>query len=348
MRQGDQDGPAAAATSRRAGHRPGDGARTGGPILVNSRGARMDRHAATRRRHGTPMLGVPITGPHPRMLRHTFVTTMLDAGVDCGTSRSPPATPIRAPQCAMSGPARTSIATRTTSWPPTWPPAHDRDRLDIADERAPSMVTWSWAVVVSCAAFRRATAAPGQRCGAVHRGGIRPDARFAIATSCAAIAIAQGSSPGPGHVLRDARFVEDAADRPGSSSFEWLRRSPSRERRGDLLDAGGLSQAGDGGAPGPRTGLTLRPVYGWLAVDRGVPANLSPGWPDQIIQPMAWSPSLPQLAGRLIPAAAPDRLRVRICGDIGRSVADGGRRPSYTSRDAGARRDTHAEPGHHT
>ena len=43
------------------------GARTGGPILLNSRGTRMDRHAATA---------------HPHMVRHTFVTTMLDAGVD--------------------------------------------------------------------------------------------------------------------------------------------------------------------------------------------------------------------------------------------------------------------------
>jgi integrase/recombinase XerD len=54
-----------------------------GPILLNSRGARMDRHAATRRlRRLADTAGVRITRPHPHMLRHTFVTTMLDAGVD--------------------------------------------------------------------------------------------------------------------------------------------------------------------------------------------------------------------------------------------------------------------------
>jgi integrase/recombinase XerD len=59
------------------------GGRLGGPILLNSRGARMDRHAATRRlRHLAETAGVRITRPHPHMLRHTFVTTMLDAGVD--------------------------------------------------------------------------------------------------------------------------------------------------------------------------------------------------------------------------------------------------------------------------
>ena len=59
------------------------GTRTSGPILLNSRSARMDRHAATRRlRHLADTAGVRITRPHPHMLRHTFVTTMLDAGVD--------------------------------------------------------------------------------------------------------------------------------------------------------------------------------------------------------------------------------------------------------------------------
>jgi site-specific recombinase XerD len=54
-----------------------------GPILLNSRRAGMDRHAATRRlRSLAGAAGVRIGRTHPHMLRHTFVTTMLDAGVD--------------------------------------------------------------------------------------------------------------------------------------------------------------------------------------------------------------------------------------------------------------------------
>jgi integrase/recombinase XerD len=59
------------------------GDRVSGPILLNSRGTRMDRHAATRRlRRLAQAAGVHMTRSHPHMLRHTFVTTMLDAGVD--------------------------------------------------------------------------------------------------------------------------------------------------------------------------------------------------------------------------------------------------------------------------
>jgi integrase/recombinase XerD len=59
------------------------GSRTNGPILLNTLGARMDRHAATRRlQRLAQSAGVRIARPHPHMLRHTFVTTMLDAGVD--------------------------------------------------------------------------------------------------------------------------------------------------------------------------------------------------------------------------------------------------------------------------
>ena len=43
-----------------------------GPILLNSRGARMDRHAATRRlRRLARQVSMPINRPHPHMLRHT-------------------------------------------------------------------------------------------------------------------------------------------------------------------------------------------------------------------------------------------------------------------------------------
>ncbi|MEV7630571.1 tyrosine-type recombinase/integrase [Actinoplanes sp. NPDC089786] len=53
-----------------------------GPILRNLHGRRMDRHAATRRlRQLSVTAGIRMPRMHPHMLRHTFVTTMLDAGV---------------------------------------------------------------------------------------------------------------------------------------------------------------------------------------------------------------------------------------------------------------------------
>jgi len=57
--------------------------RVRGPILLNTRGTRMDRHAATRRLHRlAEAAGIQIARAHPHMLRHTYVTTMLDAGAD--------------------------------------------------------------------------------------------------------------------------------------------------------------------------------------------------------------------------------------------------------------------------
>lgn len=57
--------------------------RLSGPILRSRTGSRMDRHCATRRlRALARSAGVSTARMHPHMLRHTFVTTMLDAGVD--------------------------------------------------------------------------------------------------------------------------------------------------------------------------------------------------------------------------------------------------------------------------
>ncbi len=57
--------------------------RGSGPILRTRRGTRMDRHCATRRLHRLAETArVSTARMHPHMLRHTFVTTMLDAGVD--------------------------------------------------------------------------------------------------------------------------------------------------------------------------------------------------------------------------------------------------------------------------
>jgi integrase len=59
------------------------GDRNSGPIMLNRRGARMDRHCATRRlRRLAEISVVQLPRMHPHMLRHTFVTTMLDAAVD--------------------------------------------------------------------------------------------------------------------------------------------------------------------------------------------------------------------------------------------------------------------------
>ena len=52
------------------------GSRTRGPVLLNTRGTRMDRHAATRRLHHlAETAGIRVTSAHPHMFRHTYVTT---------------------------------------------------------------------------------------------------------------------------------------------------------------------------------------------------------------------------------------------------------------------------------
>jgi site-specific recombinase XerD len=98
-----------------------------GPVLLNSHGRRMDRHAATRRlRRLAETAEIQIGRTHPHMLRHTFVTTMLDAGVDLqdvqiAARHADPRTTMR-----QVGRARTSTAIPTASSPPTWHPAPDQ------------------------------------------------------------------------------------------------------------------------------------------------------------------------------------------------------------------------------
>lgn len=58
------------------------GDRATGPLLLNRRGVRMDRHCATRLHRLAASAGPRMPNVHPHMLRHTYVTTMLDAGVD--------------------------------------------------------------------------------------------------------------------------------------------------------------------------------------------------------------------------------------------------------------------------
>lgn len=59
------------------------GERSSGPILRSRAETRMSRHVATRRlQRLAATAGIEIARMHPHMLRHTFVTTMLDAGVD--------------------------------------------------------------------------------------------------------------------------------------------------------------------------------------------------------------------------------------------------------------------------
>jgi hypothetical protein len=53
----------------------------------------------------------------------------------CATSKSRLVMPTRAPRCGMTEPARTWTVTRTTSWPPIWPPAPDSIRVSRRSSR---------------------------------------------------------------------------------------------------------------------------------------------------------------------------------------------------------------------
>ena len=110
MRQGHQGGPSPAAARSRPGHRPGIESRIRGPLLLNNRDARMDRHAATRLlRQLAQAADIQVTRAHPHMLRHAYVATMLDAGVDLRDVQIAAGTRTRAPPCAPPVRARQNL-----------------------------------------------------------------------------------------------------------------------------------------------------------------------------------------------------------------------------------------------
>jgi hypothetical protein len=89
--------------------------RTAGPILQNTPGARMDRHAATRRLRR--LADTQVSGF--RECIHTCSATRSSPPCSMpvwtyAMCRSPPDTPTLAPPCATTGPARTWTVTRTT------------------------------------------------------------------------------------------------------------------------------------------------------------------------------------------------------------------------------------------
>jgi len=83
------------------------GSRARGPILLNSRGSRMDRHAATRRlRHLAETAGIQIARAHPHMLPMRLSQPCSTLALTCAMCRSPPGTPIRAPRCGTTRPGQ--------------------------------------------------------------------------------------------------------------------------------------------------------------------------------------------------------------------------------------------------
>jgi len=120
--------------------------RTHGPVLLNSRGSRTDRHAATRRpRRLAATAGIQAARAHPHMLRHTFVTTMRRRRRPARCpDRRPPRRPAHHDALRQSAP-EPRPPPETTSSPPSWPPAPEpaacpaaslRETHCIADERA--------------------------------------------------------------------------------------------------------------------------------------------------------------------------------------------------------------------
>ena len=107
----------------------------------------MDRHAATRRlRHLAETAGIQVARAHPHMLRHTYVTTMLDAGVDLrdvqiAARQADPRTTMRYDRARQNLDRHPNyilaayMASGTSQ--PAPPRLKPQETPDIADERTP-------------------------------------------------------------------------------------------------------------------------------------------------------------------------------------------------------------------
>jgi len=116
--------PLPPAVARAIDHAVAD--RRHGPVLLNSRGSRMDRHAATRRlRRLAATAGIQVARATRTCSGTRSSPPCSTQASTCAMSRSPPATPTRAPRCATTEPGRTWTVTLTTFSPPSWPPAPD-------------------------------------------------------------------------------------------------------------------------------------------------------------------------------------------------------------------------------
>ena len=111
-----------------------------GPIPRSRTGHRTDRRPATRRlRVLAASTGVVIARMHPHMMRNSFVTTMLDAGVDLRDVQIAPRHADPRTTMRYDRHAKPSAGTPTTSLSPTClrhPVIHCG--AEVSEERIPS------------------------------------------------------------------------------------------------------------------------------------------------------------------------------------------------------------------
>jgi len=160
--------------------------RVTGPILRNGCGRRMHRHTATRRlQHLAASASFAMPHLHPHMLRHTYVTTMLDAGVDLcdvqiAARHADPGTTMRYDRVRKNLDRHANYIVAAYTWPPAHDPRKLRGRVDnrasanVSDRRSPTYGAW-WLAAASisrCSAPVTCCRAEPAGQGALEPGGV--------------------------------------------------------------------------------------------------------------------------------------------------------------------------------